>query len=422
MKLFYMIGSNYQEREIQVVYLDLKKPSESGTTFITLYTAVDSDLDDLEADSSSVTAKLDLHRPSPGGDAQCKVVKGRSSAKYYTGFVPVLRGYNGENGLVRRVTVLQCDQAHADTVAGYVKDTVGCYDDDYFPYKLCKSILFIWTPGSEGERMEEGTGMKAARDEKRQHFLLVQVLYAAGTGFLSDDSGLKLFYTGEDRQSAGKMMVGHTQSNNLLIMPGEAEWKTTGLCPYSCLAGGGVESINISSVSLHAGDMAGSMRMVAVQEGGMKTVVSGFRSDYQPVRRLYSPHRLDTKKGSLVVECVYSPHNTKVVRGGLDSEESEECFAVITYTPKIEITECTSEPSRENLENVFGLNFNWQSKNDEEMLLYFWNSKSTEEKYAMNDELIKGSLNSLCLIDNLTIHAGESINKLGLSFAKLMIS
>ena len=68
MKLFYMIGSNYQEREIQVVYLDLKKPSESGTTFITLYTAVDSEFDALEADSYSVTVRLDLYRPSPGGE------------------------------------------------------------------------------------------------------------------------------------------------------------------------------------------------------------------------------------------------------------------------------------------------------------------------------------------------------------------
>ena len=76
MKLFYMTGSNNLERNFKVFYLDLKKPSECGTTFITMYTSVDYNFNGLEDDSSSVELRLDLHRPNPSGDAKCKVFKG----------------------------------------------------------------------------------------------------------------------------------------------------------------------------------------------------------------------------------------------------------------------------------------------------------------------------------------------------------
>ena len=104
--------------------------------------------------------------------------------------------------------------------------------------------------------MQEETGLKTLVNEKRKHYFLLQVIYNAGTGFLTDDSGMELFYTRKEMEPAGKMIVGHRPSNKLIIMPQADGWRTTGLCSSKCLDSSGVDMMNISSVSLHAGDRA----------------------------------------------------------------------------------------------------------------------------------------------------------------------
>ena len=168
--------------------------------------------------------------------------------------------------------------------------------------------------------MKEETGLKALLIEKRKHYFLMQVIYNAGTGFLTDDSGMELFYTRKEMEPAGKMIVGHRPSNKLIIMPQADGWRTRGLCSSKCLDSSGVDMMNISSVSLHAGDMADDMRLIAVHGGVRETIVSGFRSDYQPVRQLFTPYGVDTKHGSVVVECTYSNEDTYMVRGVMGEE------------------------------------------------------------------------------------------------------
>ena len=124
--------------------------------------------------------------------------------------------------------------ASSDLAEQFTADTLDCYNGDYLPYSFCKSVLFIWTPGSGGEMMRDGTGMEALLNVKRKHFLLLSVLYNAGTGFLSDDSGMKLYYTSKDMEPAGKMMVGHRQSNKLIIMPGVDGWTVSCICHSQC--------------------------------------------------------------------------------------------------------------------------------------------------------------------------------------------
>ena len=106
---------------ISVVYMDLDKPSEAGSTFLVIDSMVETDV---KTNGPSVEYKLDLGRPDGKGESRCKLFKGRSSARwnftylkcfpstpcsrYYTGFSPIFSRYNGENGLVRAINVWEC--------------------------------------------------------------------------------------------------------------------------------------------------------------------------------------------------------------------------------------------------------------------------------------------------------------------------
>ena len=160
-----MIGAKDIDENFEVLTLNMKKRSQFGSSFLTLYTDVQNDLQPLHEFSTS-SFRLDLTRPDSAGDSKCKVFKGRSAAKFYTGFIPIHKGYNGENGLIQRMTVYQCDTANRDLAEQFIGDTVDCYDDDYLPYSFFKSILFIWTPGSKGEMLKGETGLKALLNEK----------------------------------------------------------------------------------------------------------------------------------------------------------------------------------------------------------------------------------------------------------------
>ena len=116
LKIFYMVGTKDVDENFEVLSLDMKKRSQFGFSFLTLYTDVQNDLEPLHEFSSS-SFRLDLTRPDSGGDAKCKV--------FYTGFLPIHKGYNGDNGLIKRMTVYQCDTAEQ-----FTGDTVNCFDDD----------------------------------------------------------------------------------------------------------------------------------------------------------------------------------------------------------------------------------------------------------------------------------------------------
>ena len=185
-----MIGKEDVDESFKVLTLDMNKRSKFGSTFLTLYTDVQTDFTQLQQFSSS-THRLDLGRPDSRGGARCKVFRGTSSAKFYTGFLPVLTGYNGENGLLRRITVYQCSPGSSDLVTEFTTDTQDCGTGSYPPHTVCKAVLFSWAPGSGGEILGEGVGLEA------HHYLLLESSYNAGTGFLADSSGVQLFYTGE---------------------------------------------------------------------------------------------------------------------------------------------------------------------------------------------------------------------------------
>ena len=64
-----------------------------------------------------------------------------SAATVYKGFTPILSGYNGKNGLVRSITLFQCNEKVEEG------ETKQChvYIHD------CRHVVYAWYPGVIGE-------------------------------------------------------------------------------------------------------------------------------------------------------------------------------------------------------------------------------------------------------------------------------
>ena len=71
-----------------------------------------------------------------------------------------------------------------------------------------------------------------------------------------------LYYIKLFRHINKKVFWSH--SNKLIVMPEVEDWRTSGLCSSSCLRMSSVDLVNISSVSLHAGDRADMVRMMVI--------------------------------------------------------------------------------------------------------------------------------------------------------------
>ena len=79
LRVFYMTSTSDLPPPISVVYLDLDKPSEAGSTFLVVDSSVETDV---KMDGPSVEYKLDLGRPDGKGESRCKLFRGRSSARW----------------------------------------------------------------------------------------------------------------------------------------------------------------------------------------------------------------------------------------------------------------------------------------------------------------------------------------------------
>jgi len=104
-----------------------------------------------------------------------------------------------------------------------------------------------------------------------------------------------------------------------------------------------------------------------------------------------------------VMECQYRDMAEKIIRGVLGEEDSEECFAVITTTTKVDIVECVSEPDRDTIEHSYGLE-----------LLATWNNKTEMEKKEINSKAYNETLAIFCIKDDLTKITESGIKAPGL--------
>ena len=233
-------------------------------------------------------------------------------------------------------------------------------------------------------------------------------MYNPATGFLSDSSGFQLFYTSQKKTPVSKLLIGHRSSNKLMVMPEVSNWRVRGLCKASCL---GDSVLNVTSVSLHAGRTASDVRLVSVPklgEGPSKTLVSGFRRDFQPTRQLDPPMTVTAEDSSLVVDCFYSNPSYETLYGGMGMENNEECFAVLTVTPRIDILKCVSEPDKSSFEKSFSMEFKNFKQDMEAHEKSVWANISEEEKNRINFETYNNKYATFCTKEDLTknIEAG----------------
>ena len=116
----------------------------------------------------------------------CELLSHVAFSRYYTGFSPVFSRYNGENGLVGGMKVWECKAKEG--LEDYLKITRTCQrvtsqcqvgfsllaTSSIFSFP--QRLLFSWGPGSGGEELAEGSGIKV----ERGHYLLLQVRYTLG--------------------------------------------------------------------------------------------------------------------------------------------------------------------------------------------------------------------------------------------------
>ena len=101
--------------------------------------------------------------------------------RFYTGFSPVFSRYNGENGLIGAIRVWECHDKKG--LEEYLTETrtynqivpqckVGFHFLTLSPISIisCQRLLFSWGPGSVGEQLAKGTGIKV----ERGHYILLQ--------------------------------------------------------------------------------------------------------------------------------------------------------------------------------------------------------------------------------------------------------
>ena len=258
MRVFYLLSPSDPASPLPSLTLDLNRPSEAGFSFLTLSSVVQRQP---PPPSPSITLRSQQSRPDAAGDARCTVFKSRSSVTFYTGFLPLLKGFNGENGLVRSMGLWECPPSSKEALAREKGVTRGCYGEEHPALVLCQRPLFTWGPGSPGEQLEEGSGLEV----ERGHLLLLRVEYNPGSGFLMDDSGLEVLY----QRRKGLRPVARLEVASL---GSSTEGRSLALCPASCLASDQVlllppllrvqvRRVNVTSVALSGGPLTSSAKV-----------------------------------------------------------------------------------------------------------------------------------------------------------------
>ena len=96
-------------------------------------------------------------------------------ATRWKGFTPLLTGFNGENGLVRSVTLFSCRATSARGLSRGVSRDCAVHLRD------CDEVLLTWHPGTRGELLPVDLALSSTT-------VMLEVIYNSGTGWLKADS------------------------------------------------------------------------------------------------------------------------------------------------------------------------------------------------------------------------------------------
>ena len=97
------------------------------------------------------------------------------SATRWKGFTPLLTGFNGENGLVRSVTLFSCGATSARGLSRGVSRDCAVHLRD------CDEVLLTWHPGTRGELLAADLAVSSTT-------VMLEIIYNSGTGWLKADS------------------------------------------------------------------------------------------------------------------------------------------------------------------------------------------------------------------------------------------
>ena len=270
--IFFTVGSEVVGSDQELFSWDRGVSQDSGEAVISLisYSDTAADLQTLE-EFPSVTFSLARLRPHPDGEAQCRMFEVPPSARLYKGYAPAISGFNGDNGLIRSMILYQC--ASRGRVTGNEK----C---ERFAEE-CSEVIFIWCPGSSGERLVADLRVSTDR-------VMLEVVYNSGTGWLYDSSGVQVYLSSR--------APSETELATRLLL-------TTPTVELECEA-------SLVSVSLHSNLAVDNIRLTADSD----TVISGYQSHHQPTRHLLRPHNI-TRGSSLGLHCL----------------QPRQCFALLTF-------------------------------------------------------------------------------------------
>jgi len=225
------------------------------------------------------------------------MMKKPSRAKYYTGFSPIISGYNGENGLIKQMTVYQCKNEvtrRADVDGDACTELIET---------SCSKIAFVWRPGVAGESFDENSGIFSP-----EKYLLLEILYNPGTGWLLDQSGFKIFYsTIEVERRISKVAI--------------MSDKNYGICTPGCFNQGAklVSALVIA-------DVAEQSHNDIILFNDQAVIVSGYTVDYQPIRQVLNQPTV-TK---MQLSCALHDKD----------DENEKCWALVTILGDNDFNEC----------------------------------------------------------------------------------
>ena len=168
-------------------------------------------------------------------------------------------------------------------------------------------MIFIWYPGSRGEKLVADLRVSSAR-------VMLEVVYNSGTGWLYDSSGLQLYLS--------PRVPSETDLTTRLLI-------NTQPVEFQCEA-------SLVSASLHSNRAVDNMRLTS--DSGM--VISGYQSHHQPARHLLSPHNI-TRGTTLSLDCL----------------QPSQCFALLTFKHQANCPNIlTDKPADKLIEKLTGQN------------------------------------------------------------------
>ena len=235
--IFFTVGSEVVTSDRELFSWDRRASQDSGEAVISLisYSDTAADLQTLE-EFPSVTFSLARLRPEPDGEAQCRMFEVPTSARLYKGYTPAVSGFNGDNGLIRSMILYQC------RARGQLTGNEKC---ERFAEE-CSEVIFIWYPGSSGERLAADLRVSSDR-------VMLEIVYNSGTGWLHDSSGLKV-YLSSGAPSETEL------ATRLLVKSPSVE--------FQCEA-------SLVSASLHSNRAVDNIRLTSNSD---RTVISGYQS------------------------------------------------------------------------------------------------------------------------------------------------